>query len=94
MSLITVSSLTKSFGAFDLFSNLIFSVPKGARLALVGPNGAGKTTLLRILAGEEEASSGTVSRARATSVSVISRRRRISKWTARFGTRVIRFSGN
>jgi ABC-type uncharacterized transport system ATPase subunit len=43
MSLITVSSLTKSFGAFDLFTDLSFSVPKGARLALVGPNGAGKS---------------------------------------------------
>ncbi len=64
MSLITVSSLSKSFGATDLFGGVTFAVAKGARLALVGPNGAGKTTLLRILVGEDEASSGTVSRAR------------------------------
>jgi ATP-binding cassette subfamily F protein 3 len=60
MSLITVSSLSKSFGADDLFSGVTFSVAKGARLALVGPNGIGKTTLLRILIGEEEPSGGTV----------------------------------
>jgi ATP-binding cassette subfamily F protein 3 len=72
MSLITVSSLTKSFGAFDLFTNLNFSVPKGARLALVGPNGAGKTTLLRILIGEDEASSGKVSRARGVRIGYLS----------------------
>src|SRR5215216_3095068 len=64
MSLITVNSLSKSFGAEDLFANVSFSVAKGARLALVGPNGIGKTTLLRILIGQEEPSSGTVTRAR------------------------------
>ena len=64
MSLITVSSLSKSFGAEDLFSGVTFSVAKGARLALVGPNGIGKTTLLRILIGQEEPSGGTITRAR------------------------------
>jgi ATP-binding cassette subfamily F protein 3 len=64
MSLITVSSLSKSFGAEDLFAGVTFSVAKGARLALVGPNGIGKTTLLRILIGQEEPSGGTVTRTR------------------------------
>ncbi|HET9914112.1 MAG TPA: ABC-F family ATP-binding cassette domain-containing protein, partial [Anaerolineales bacterium] len=64
MSLITASSLSKSFGAEDLFANVSFSVVKGARLALVGPNGIGKTTLLRILIGAEEPSSGVVTRAK------------------------------
>src|SRR5829696_5101660 len=62
MSLITVSSLSKSFGAEDLFASVTFSVAKGARLALVGPNGIGKTTLLRIIMGQEEPSGGTVTR--------------------------------
>ncbi|GAB4484287.1 MAG: ABC-F family ATP-binding cassette domain-containing protein [Anaerolineales bacterium] len=64
MSLITVNTLTKSYGHIDIFSSLSFGVAKGARLGIVGPNGVGKTTLLRILAGEDEASSGTVHRAR------------------------------
>jgi len=64
MSLITATSLSKSFGDFDLFSGITFSVAKGARMALVGPNGVGKTTLLRILVGEDEAFSGTVGRAK------------------------------
>ena len=64
MSLITVSSLSKSFGAEDLFAGVSFSVAKGARLALVGPNGIGKTTLLRILVGLEEPSAGMVTRAK------------------------------
>ncbi len=64
MALITTSSLTKSFGATDIFSNLTISIEKGSRLGIVGPNGVGKTTLLRILAGEDEASAGSVTRTR------------------------------
>jgi len=64
VSLITASNLSKSFGPVDIFSGLSFSVPHGARMALVGPNGVGKTTLLRILVGVEEASGGTVTRAK------------------------------
>src|SRR5512139_2811643 len=64
MSLLTVSSVSKSFGAADIFAGVTFSVAKGARLALVGPNGIGKTTLLRILVGQEEPSSGQITRAR------------------------------
>jgi ATP-binding cassette subfamily F protein 3 len=72
MSLITVSSLSKSFGAEDLFSGVTFSVAKGARLALVGPNGIGKTTLLRILIGQEEPSGGTITRAKNLRVGYLS----------------------
>ncbi len=64
MTLITVNSLAKSYGATDIFSNLTLSIEKGSRLGIVGPNGVGKTTLLRILAGVEESSSGTVTRSR------------------------------
>lgn len=68
MSLITATSLSKSFGAEDIFRDVSFSVAKGARLALVGPNGIGKTTLLRILVGLEQPSSGQVTRAKALRV--------------------------
>ena len=72
MSLITATSLSKSYGAEDIFRGVTFSVPKGARLAIVGPNGCGKTTLLRILVGEDEASSGTVARARSARIGYLS----------------------
>lgn len=65
MSLITATSLAKSYGPNDIFSGVSFAIPKGARLAIVGPNGIGKTTLLRILYGEETPTEGTVSRAKA-----------------------------
>ena len=47
MSLITVSSLAKSYGPTDIFSGVSFSVVKGARMAIVGPNGIGKNSLTR-----------------------------------------------
>src|SRR5512142_1016699 len=68
MSLITATSLSKSFGAEDLFHDVSFSVARGARFALVGPNGIGKTTLLRILMGLEEPSSGTVTSAKSLNI--------------------------
>jgi ATP-binding cassette subfamily F protein 3 len=68
MSLISATNLAKSFGPVDIFSGLSFAVPRGARLAIVGPNGIGKTTLLRILVGLEEASAGTVTRAKSLAV--------------------------
>jgi ATP-binding cassette subfamily F protein 3 len=68
MSLITASGLAKSFGPDDIFFNVTLSIPRGARIAIVGPNGVGKTTLLRILVGVEEASSGTVHRARGLTI--------------------------
>ncbi len=64
MSLINGLNLTKSFGAVDIFSRVSFSIPHGARIALVGPNGIGKTTLLRILVGLDEPSSGSLQRGR------------------------------
>jgi ATP-binding cassette, subfamily F, member 3 len=68
MSLITAVNLSKSFGANDIFSGVSLSVPHQARIAIVGPNGIGKTTLLRILAKQEEPSTGEVSQAKNLSI--------------------------
>lgn len=64
MSLLTATTLSKSFGAEDIFRNVSCAVARGARFALVGPNGIGKTTLLRILLGDESPSTGSVTRAK------------------------------
>ncbi|MGE5221776.1 MAG: ABC-F family ATP-binding cassette domain-containing protein, partial [Omnitrophica WOR_2 bacterium] len=64
MSLLTANNLAKSFGPVDIFSGVSFTIPRGARSAVVGPNGIGKTTLLRILAGEDTPSAGSVQTAK------------------------------
>jgi ATP-binding cassette subfamily F protein 3 len=64
MSLLTLSSLAKSHGAQHLFDGVSLQIAAGRRIAIVGPNGAGKTTLLEIIAGEQQADAGTVTRAK------------------------------
>ena len=46
-----VENLTVRFGSSPVLTNLSFSVPAGAALAVIGPNGAGKTVLFRALVG-------------------------------------------
>jgi len=61
------SGLRISFGTKTVLDIPSFSLHEGARMGLVGENGAGKTTLLRLLAGEIEPDSGTVTRYRPVS---------------------------
>ncbi|NLO91388.1 MAG: ABC-F family ATP-binding cassette domain-containing protein [Elusimicrobia bacterium] len=58
--MISIRSLTKSFGEQALFKNVSLQINAGDRFAIVGPNGAGKSTLFKILLGQEEPDSGTV----------------------------------
>lgn len=53
-----IENVTKTFGDLDLLREVSFNVADGERVALVGPNGAGKSTLLRMLAGEDQPSTG------------------------------------
>ncbi|HDR1835921.1 TPA: energy-dependent translational throttle protein EttA [Pasteurella multocida] len=57
---IEVQNLTKTYGDRTLIDNLSFSIPKGAIVGIIGPNGAGKSTLFRMLSGQEQADSGTI----------------------------------
>ncbi len=59
--MISVSGLAKSYGDRTLFRDATFVLSPGERYGLVGANGSGKTTLLNILAGDLEASEGSVS---------------------------------
>ncbi len=60
--MLSVASLTKSFGPRLLFRDVTFRLSDSRRIALVGGNGAGKTTMLEIIVGLQEYDSGTVSR--------------------------------
>ncbi|MEO8075419.1 MAG: ATP-binding cassette domain-containing protein, partial [Acidobacteriota bacterium] len=57
---IEVRGLTKAFGSFVALKDVSLRVASGELVALLGPSGSGKTTLLRIIAGLEEADSGSV----------------------------------
>src|SRR2546421_586208 len=61
---ISVTGASKSFGARTILAGLDFEVADRARIGVIGPNGGGKSTLLRLLAGLEQADTGTVARRR------------------------------
>jgi ATP-binding cassette subfamily F protein uup len=69
--LVSCNSLAKSFGSRTLFENISLGISEGERLGLIGPNGSGKSTLLKILSGQLEPDSGTVSLRRKTRIGYV-----------------------
>ena len=62
--LISLSGVSKTFGARTILQGLDFEVAERARIGVIGPNGGGKSTLLRILAGLEHEDAGSAARRR------------------------------
>jgi ATP-binding cassette, subfamily F, member 3 len=58
--MLTVNSISKTFGTQTILKEVSFTINSGDRLGLVGVNGCGKSTLLRILAALERPDSGSV----------------------------------
>jgi ATPase subunit of ABC transporter with duplicated ATPase domains len=58
----TVTNVTKAFGPKKLFEDVNVTFSPGRRYGLTGPNGAGKTTFMKILSGDLEQDTGTISR--------------------------------
>src|SRR5437588_7166664 len=59
-SVISVSELTRRFGATTALDSVSVSLPRGAVYGLVGANGAGKTTLIKHILGLLRAERGSV----------------------------------
>ncbi len=58
--MVSINQLTVDFGSFKLFEEVSFLINNKDRIGLIGKNGAGKSTLLKIIAGEQEPTSGMV----------------------------------
>ncbi|MGK9221056.1 MULTISPECIES: ABC-F family ATP-binding cassette domain-containing protein [unclassified Microbacterium] len=54
------SSLSKSYGALEIFAGVDLAIDRGSKVVVLGLNGAGKTTLLRILAGVDKSDTGRI----------------------------------
>ena len=59
--MISLDNLTVSYGGWTLFDNISLLINPKDRIGLVGKNGAGKTTLLRLIVGEQQPTSGSIS---------------------------------
>ena len=57
---IRFESITKRYDGDVVVDKLCLEIPGGTFFALLGPSGSGKSTLLRLIAGLEEADSGSI----------------------------------
>ena len=80
--MISVDNLTVSFGGWDLFKDISLLVNPKDRIGLVGKNGAGKSTLLKVIAGEQPATSGTVTRSGDVTVGYLPQQMKVADTTS------------
>ena len=60
MTALNLTNVNKSFGDVHVLKDINLTVEDGEFVVFVGPSGCGKSTLLRVIAGLEDATSGTV----------------------------------
>src|ERR1700704_2182878 len=60
--MLSVNNITMRFGPRVLFENVTCTFMAGRRYAVTGPNGAGKSTFMKILTGEIDSTSGSITR--------------------------------
>ncbi len=60
MPAITISGLTKAFGANRVLRGIDLELAKGEITVLMGANGAGKSTLVKVICGVHQADQGTM----------------------------------
>ncbi len=57
---IEIEHLSKGFGDRLLIDDFTCSIPRGAIVGIIGGNGAGKSTFFKMLTGQEQPDSGTI----------------------------------
>ncbi|MFT4264999.1 MAG: ATP-binding cassette domain-containing protein [Nocardioides sp.] len=60
-TVLSLSGITKRFGAVQALTDVTLDVKAGEVVALVGDNGAGKSTLIKIISGVYQPDEGTIS---------------------------------
>jgi ABC transport system ATP-binding/permease protein len=71
MKMITIENLSKSYAEKQLFEGLSCSITDNERIGVIGVNGTGKSTFLKIIAGVEEADSGSISSSKGFTISYL-----------------------
>ena len=74
MNLVSIDNVSKNVKEVPLFSGVSFGIDSGEKIGFVGPNGSGKSTFLRLLLGETQPDTGTISINKSVSISVLEQR--------------------
>lgn len=69
--MLSLQNLSKQYAGRTLFRDVSINFHPGQRFGIVGANGSGKSTLLRIIAGEEEPSTGSCTHARKARMGIL-----------------------
>jgi ATP-binding cassette subfamily F protein uup len=80
---IEAEAVAKAYGDRTIIRDFSIRIQRGDRIGLVGPNGAGKTTLLKLLTGEIEPDTGTITRAKTLNGITIDQQRKLMDPAAR-----------
>ena len=75
MTQIAVSGVSVQFGATTLFRDVTFTAARGDRWGIIGRNGTGKTTLFRLITGQQQPTTGAVSKQPGLRVSLLEQHR-------------------
>ena len=60
MPILSLKSVSKSFGALKVTDDVSFDVAPGEALGIIGPNGAGKSTLFNLITGNVRPDAGQI----------------------------------
>lgn len=60
MTILSLKSVSKSFGALTVTDDASFDLLQGQALGIIGPNGAGKSTLFNLITGNVRADDGSI----------------------------------
>lgn len=58
--MLTISSVSKSYGSLTALSDVSLDIASGEFLGLLGPNGAGKSTLMSLISGLKRPDAGSI----------------------------------
>lgn len=90
--MVSVQDITVSFGSFDLLTGVSFLINDQDRIGLAGKNGAGKSTLLKIIAGLQNATSGTVDMSKDVTIGYLPQQMKVDDTTTVLNETITAFS--
>ncbi len=71
MALLSISDVSKSFGANSILEHISFQIENSHKIGLVGANGSGKTTLFKIINGSLDYDSGSIIQSKVTKIGYV-----------------------